>query len=68
MSTIAVHEPIFPLHDHAKMLIVQQHHLDRQVLAVASGQFLDIHLKAAVAVNVDHECIGMSGLDSHGCR
>ena len=57
MSTIAIHEPIFPLDHHSKMLVVEKHDLDRQVLAVTGRQFLDVHLKAAVAINIDDERI-----------
>ena len=65
VSAIAFHESIFPLHDHAQMLIVQQQDLHRQFFAIARRQLLDIHLEAAVAVDIDHQRTGMGGLHAH---
>ena len=65
VGPVAGHEPIFPLDDHAQMLIVQQQHFDRQILAVAGGQFLDIHLKTAVAIDIDDQGVRMGGLGAH---
>ena len=36
-----------------------------QFFAEAGRQLLDIHLKAAVTVDIDHQRIGVSGLNSH---
>ena len=58
-------EPVFPLHDHAQVLIVEHDHLDRQLLAMDRGQLLNVHDKAAVAVDVDDERVREGGLCSH---
>ena len=33
VATVAAVEPVFPLHDHAQVLVVQEQHLDRQLFA-----------------------------------
>ena len=68
VSAIAGHEPIFPLHDHAQVLVIEQQHFHRQVFAVAGGQFLDVHLEAAVAIDIDDDRVGMSGLSADSRR
>ena len=65
VRSVAFHEPVFPLHNHSQMLIVEQQNFDREVFAVASGQFLDVHLETAVAIDVNAKGIGMSGLCAH---
>ena len=65
MGPVALHEAVFPLHDHAQVLVVEQQHLHRQLLAEAGGQLLDVHLEAAVAVDVDHEPVGELALRAH---
>ena len=51
-------EAVLPLHDHAQMLVVEDDHLDRQLLAMERGQLLNVHEEAAVAVDVDDQCVG----------
>ena len=65
MGPVSAHEPIFPLHDHTEMLVVQQQHLHRQFFAEAGRQFLDIHLKTAIPVDINHQRIGMRRLGAH---
>ena len=49
-------------------MLFKQQHLDRQFFAVAGGHFLDVHQQAAVAVDVDHQLVGMGRLGAHGGR
>ena len=65
VSPVTLEEAIFPLHHHAQMLVVQQQHLDRQTLAMAGRQFLDVHLETAIAVDVDYQRIRKGHLGSH---
>ena len=55
MGPVARHEAVFPLHHHAQVLIIQQQHFDGQVLAVTRRKLLNIHQKAAVTIDVDHQ-------------
>src|SRR5260370_42621228 len=68
VSAVAFEEAVFPLHHHPQMLIVEQHHFHRQLLAIGASELLDIHQEAAVAVYVDYGLERMSGLSSHGGR
>ena len=68
MGPVARVEAVFPLHDHAEMLVVEHDHLDRQLFAVKRGQLLDVHEKTAVAVDVDDQPIGKGGLGAHRGR
>ena len=53
VGAIALVKTVFPLHHHAQVLIVQQQHLDRQFFGISAGQFLNVHQKTAVAIDVD---------------
>ena len=64
MCPVALVEPVFPLHDHAQVLVVEQNHLDRQLLAMNRGELLNVHEKAAVAVDVDDQGVGEGRLSS----
>ena len=68
VGPVALHEAVFPLHDHAEVLVVEQQHFHGQVFAEAGGQLLDVHLEAAVAVDIDHEAIGELALHAHRRR
>ena len=48
------------------MLVIENNHLDRQVLAVDGAKLLDVHQEAAVAVDVDDERSRAAGLRAHG--
>ena len=68
MSSISAHETIFPLNHHSKMLVVEQQHFNGKVFTVASCQLLNVHLEAAVTIDIDHQRVRVSRLDSHRCR
>ena len=68
VSSATGHKPVFPLHNHSKVLIVQQQNFNRQALAMKSGQFLDVHLERAVSVDVDNQSVWMSCLNAHRSR
>ena len=53
VAPVAVVEPVFPLHHHAEVLVVEQQHLDRQLLGVGGGELLDVHQEAAVTLQAD---------------
>ena len=65
VRTTTGHKPIFPLHDHPKVLVVEQQDFDRQLFTMQSGQFLNVHLERTVAVDIDNDCVRMSGLNTH---
>ena len=50
------------------MLVVQQQHLDGQLLREAAGQLLDVHQEAAVAVDVDDRLERVRRLGAQGGR
>ena len=58
MRPVAAVEAVLPLHHHAQVLVVQQQHLDRQLLRVRRRQLLHVHQERAVAINVDHLAVG----------
>ena len=68
MGPVSLEEPIFPLHDHAEVLIVEEEHLDGDIFAGAGGQFLDIHEDAPVAIDVDDERFRVGDLGPHRRR
>lgn len=45
---------VLPLDHHAQVLVVQDEHLDVQLLNEGCGQLLAVHKKAAVTINVHH--------------
>ena len=53
MAAISAVKAIFPLHDHAEMLVVQDDRLCRDPLDVRGRQFLNVHQEGAVAIDVD---------------
>ena len=53
---------VLPLAHHAQPLVVDDHNLHTNAVAVAGAQFMDRHIQAAIAVNVDHEAFRMSDL------
>ena len=61
MTAVGAVEAILPLHHHAKVLVVQDEHLHRQVLRVERGELLDVHDEGSVAVDVDDDGVGPGG-------
>src|SRR5579862_4297617 len=57
---------VLPLHDHAKVLVVQDDGLGRDVFDVGGGQFLDVHQEGAVAVYVDDLPVGLRDFGADG--
>ena len=68
MRPIALKESVFPLHHHAKVLVIEEQHFDGNIFAVARREFLDVHEDAPVAVDVHHERLRVSHLCAHGRR
>ena len=68
VGAVALHEAVFPLNNHAQVLVVEQHDFDRQLFADAGGQFLNIHQDATVAVDIDHELVRIGSRGTHGGR
>mmetsp|Transcript_1469 Transcript_1469/g.3532 ORF Transcript_1469/g.3532 Transcript_1469/m.3532 type:complete len:589 (+) Transcript_1469:609-2375(+) len=54
MRSVLLVEAVLPLHDHAKVLVVQNHHLHGKLLHAHGGELLAVHHEAAVAVKVNH--------------
>ena len=59
-ATVAIVETIFPLNHHAEVLIVQEQHFHGQLLAVGTGQFLDVYEETTVTVNINDGLVRMS--------
>lgn len=53
-------EAILPLNHHAQVLVVQDHHLDVQLLDVGRGQLLAVHHEGSVAIYVHHNLRGQA--------
>ena len=47
------------------MLVIQQEHFHWQFFAETRCQLLDVHLETAIAIDIDDQRIGTSGLDAH---
>ncbi len=45
-------EAVLPLHNHAQVLVVEDEHLDVHFLNGCCGQFLTVHQKGAIPINV----------------
>ena len=67
MGPIGSLESIFPLDHHAEVLVVEQQYLHRQLFTVQCCQFLDVHLKGTIAIDVDYQRARIGCLNSHGC-
>src|SRR2546427_4330119 len=59
-------EELLRLLNHTEILVVHDDHLDGQAEAAYCGQFLDVHLEAAVARDAEHGGIWLGQLDSNG--
>ena len=68
VAPAAVVETVFKLRDHAEVLVVQDHHLDRDLLGRDRAQFLNVHLERSVAVDIDHGRFGPGQLRPHRGR
>ena len=53
IASVAAMESVFPLNDHAKVLVIEDDHLYGDLFDVSGGQLLDIHQERAVAVDID---------------
>ncbi len=58
-------EKLLPLPHHPHVTIVQINDLQRQVILLAGGQFLNTHLDAGLAGNTSHHFPGMGKLHAH---
>jgi hypothetical protein len=58
---------LLPLTNHAQAAIVDDGHLYRQPIGGHGGQFLHIHLKAAVSGNAKNRGVGTAHLGPQGC-
>src|SRR5215467_15272149 len=65
LSVIALIKKLLPLPYHAQILVVDDHHLDRQIQSSHGGEFLNIHLEAAVARNTKHGRLGLRELNAN---
>ena len=67
VASDAAVEAIFPLDDHAEVLIIEDHRFCGDLLDVAGGELLDVHDERAVAINVDDLFVGAGDLCAHRC-
>ena len=52
VRSVLLVEPVFPLHDHAQVLVVHDEAFHVQLLYEDGGKLLTIHEEAAIAINV----------------
>src|SRR5207249_678041 len=45
---------VFPLHDHAEVLVIEDHRFGSDLLDMRRGEFLDVHQERAVAIDIDN--------------
>ncbi len=64
----AVVETIFPLHDHAEVLVVQDHRFGSDFFDFRGGEFLHVHEEGAVAVDVDDLAVWTGYFRAEGGR
>ena len=62
VAAVRIVKAIFPLNDHAEMLVVDDHRLGRDAFDVGCGQFLDVHQERAVAIDIDDLFVGKCDL------
>ena len=63
---VIVEEHLLPLADHAKVTVVENRYLERQVFLSYRCQLLQSHLKPAIAGDGPDRRAGLGGLHSHG--
>jgi len=68
MGPVAAEEAVFPLDHHTQVLIVEQKDFSGDFFGIGSGQFLDIHQEAAIAIDVDDQVIRSSDFGAEGRR
>lgn len=76
VAAVAFEEVVFPLDDHAEVLVVEDDDFGVDFFDACGGEFLDVHEEAAVAVDVDDlavwagdfgaECGGVA--EAHGAE
>ena len=50
-------EAILPLYNHTQMLVVENDHFDRDLLGIECSEFLDVHHKGTVTINIHDELV-----------
>ena len=68
VSTHAFVKPVFPLHDHPEVLVVQEKALGVDLFDLRGGKFLNAHQEGAVPVDIDDFLVRTGDLDSDGRR
>ncbi len=68
VAAVGFVEAVFPLHDHAEVLVVKHEGLGRDVFDMGAGEFLDVHDEGAVAVNVNDFFVGAGDFGADGRR
>src|SRR5262245_57504876 len=63
-EALLVDDPL-PLAHHPVPAVVDDHRFDREPLADARGELLAVHLEGSVAIDVDHELVGVRRLNPH---
>ena len=61
LSAVRAVEAVFPLGNHAEVLIVQNHGFDGELFDRHRAEFLNVHEHGTVAVNVDDGLVRMRG-------
>ena len=54
MCPVCLVESVFPLDNHAQMLVIKNEGLDLQLLNFGCGKLLAIHQEAAISIDVNH--------------
>ena len=68
MRSVRTLKSIFPLNYHPQVLIVQQQNFHREFFTVQRCEFLDVHLKGSIPVDIDDQGPRMCSLNPHRSR
>ncbi len=68
LVVVTVVHHIFPLTHHAEEAVVEHEHLQRDRVGNHSGELLDVHLEASIAIDQHHRLLAITVPGADGCR
>ena len=66
LGSYSLVEAILPLNDHAQVLIIQDHGFGMDLFDFCCSQFLDVHEKGAISIDVDHLVVRAGDFGAQG--